>query len=113
MGMGGGASNRRTRASSTGRGGRGRGHYSALELNDMDEIPLMGEERGIPSNEEEDDEEEEEVVWEGLGGRRKWQQRMRSHSTLLGLVCGGGWKVVLKKYVRNVWCVRWRTRRNV
>ena len=105
MGRLGGA---RTRPSSRGRGGRGRGHYTSLEIGDMDEIPLMG---GIPSNEEEEggegEEEEEEgmgtgggargVVWNGLGGRKRWQQRMRSHSTLLGLVCGGGWKVVLHK----------------
>ena len=99
LSLGGGA-NSRTRPASRGRGGRGRGHYTALELNDMDEIPLMGEEHhgGIHSDEGEEDEEEMGGAgWERLGGRKRWQQRMRSHSTLLGLICGGGWKVVLTK----------------
>ena len=91
----------RTRSSSRGRGGQGRGRYSALELNDMDldEIPLMNEERGVASDEEREEEKDdvEGTVWHQLGGRRRWQQRMRSHSTLVGLIFGGGWKVVLKK----------------
>ena len=86
-----------------GRGGKGRGHYTPLEVNDMDEIPLMSDEKGVVSDEEEEEGEEEAkdeaegLVWQRLGGRKKWQQRMRSHTTLLGLICGGGWQVVLAK----------------
>lgn len=95
----------RTRSSYRGRGGKGRGRYSALELNDMDEIPLDMDEgplingRDVPSDEEDEEVEQrtEGVVWERLGGRKRWHQRMRSHSTLLGLICGGGWQVVLSK----------------
>lgn len=86
--------------SSWGRGGKGRGHYTALELSDMDEVPLMSDERGVASDEEEGEEEVEEMegmVWQRLGGRKKWQRRMRSHTTLLGLICGGGWQVMLAK----------------
>lgn len=70
---------------------------------DMDEVPLMSDERGVASDEEEAEEEEDEMkeegegVWQRLGGRRKWQRRMQSHWTLLGLICGGGWQVVLSK----------------
>lgn len=93
----------RMRSSSRGQGGRGKGHYTSLELSDMDEIPLMSDERGVASDEEEEEEEEEMmeevegVVWQRLGGRKRWQRRMRSHTTLLGLICGGGWQVVLAK----------------
>lgn len=81
------------------RGGKGRGHYTALELSDMDEVPLMSDERGVASDEEveEEREEVEGLAWQRLGGRRKWQRRMQSHWTLLGLICGGGWQVVLSK----------------
>lgn len=86
-----------------GRGGKWRGHYTPLEVNDMDEIPLMSDEKGMASDEEEEEveeegkEEAEGVVWQRLGSRKKWQQRMRSHMTLLGLICGGGWQVLLAK----------------
>lgn len=90
--------------SSRGHGGQRRGYYTALELSDMDEIPLMGGEVGVASDEEEEEEEKGEVgrggegrVWQQIGGRKRWQRRMRSHSTLLGLICGGGWQVVLNK----------------
>lgn len=91
----------RTRSSSRGRGGKGRGHYSALDLNDMDDIPLVTD-RGVASSDDEEAEEEEKEegegrMWHQLGGRRRWQQRIRSHSTLLGLICGGGWQVLLTK----------------
>ena len=93
----------RSRPSSWGRGiGRGRGRYTALEVNDMDDVPLMNEEGGVPSDDEEDEGEGEERgsgkgAWHHLGGRRNWQQQMRSHSTLLGLLFGGGWQIALKK----------------
>lgn len=84
-------------------GGRRRGHYAPLELRDMDEVPLMvGDERGGASDEEEEEGGEEEEgkeegkVWHGVR-RKRWQHRMRSRGTLLGLVCGGGWQVVLNK----------------
>jgi hypothetical protein len=86
-----------------GKGGKGRGHYTALQLNDMDmdEIPLMSDEMGVVSDEDEEEvelkEEVEGVMWQGLGGRKKWQRRIRSHTTLLGLIFGGGWQVVLAK----------------
>jgi len=71
----------------------------------MDEVPLTSEE--AEREEEEDDDEygdskEDEwggktALWYQLGGRRKWRQRMKSHSTLLGLLCGGGWQIIWNK----------------
>ena len=98
----------RIHSSSSGRG-RGRGHhYTALELSDMDEVPLMmDDEVGVANSDEEAEEEEEDEedeiadgrAWGRFGGRRRWQRRIRSHSTLLGLLCGGGWQVGLSKSV--------------
>ncbi len=94
----------RGRPSSWGRGGRGRVRYSALEVSDMDDVPLMNEERGVASDEEEEEEGEEGEekgggvgAWHRLGGRRNWQRQIRSRSSLLGLLFGGGWQVALNK----------------
>lgn len=104
-----------TLPSSRGRGGRTHGHYTALDIHDMDEIPLVNHEEdgggGRVSNdgreemeEDVDDRDDEEgvegsssVMWERVGGRKRWQQRMKSHSTLVSLLCGEGWQVLLAK----------------
>lgn len=88
----------RSRSLPWGRGGRGRGRYTALEVSDMDDVPLMTGERSVASDEEEQEEEDEDEgehgrglgAWHSLGGRRNWQQQIRSRSSLLGLLFGVG-----------------------
>ena len=63
--------------------------YSALDVKDLDEVPLMSED-GVGGS-------DEETVWEGGGSHTRWQRRIRSHSTLVSLLFNGGWVVVLKK----------------
>ncbi len=68
----------------------------------MDDVPLMSDDRGVVSEEEEEGEggEGEDGGSGGQGawhGRRNWQTQIRSHSTLIGLVFGGGWQVALSK----------------
>ncbi len=89
-----GRNNGRTR-----RGGQNRGRYSALDIDDMDQIPLMNDEGGVASEEEIEEEKEEvdNTIWQHVGGKKRWQQRMRSHSTLVSLLCGGGWQIMLTK----------------
>ena len=36
-------------------------------------------------------------VWLGRGGGRRWQRRIRARSTLFSVLCGGGWRVLLRK----------------
>ena len=79
---------------SSGRGAAGGWRYSSLKVGDMDEIPLMRDE-GV--EEEEEEQEEESGTWHQMQGRNRWSQRMMSYSTLLGLICGGGWQVGLSK----------------
>ena len=85
--------------------GRGRGshQYSSLNSHDLgDEAPLMsaneggegeGEEWGDSSGEEEDI--LEKTQW--AGSRRRWRQRIRTHSGLVGWFFDGGWQLLLKK----------------
>ncbi|XP_064393299.1 probable phospholipid-transporting ATPase IIA isoform X2 [Halichondria panicea] len=75
--------------------GRGRGvRYSALDVKDLDEVPLMSED-GVGGS-------DEETVWEGGGSHTRWQRRIRSHSTLVSLLFNGGWVVVLKNCVSSL-----------
>ena len=77
--------------------------YSSLEVGDMDEVPLINEEDEREEEEEEDEDDKGNQregrmsLWYQLGGRRRWRQRMKSHSTLMSLLCGGGWHVVWNK----------------
>ena len=76
--------------------GRVRVQYKALE--EMDDIPLMsGEERELYTDEEGEDSEGDTVIFDQLGGRQRWQRRIRSRSTLFSLICDGGWPVILRK----------------
>lgn len=91
----------RHRGSHNGRGvGRGLHLYSSL--NSHDEVPLISpsEERGGLRGGEE--------VWESSGeedlleqphwaGRKRWQQRIRTQSSLVGWFFDGGWQLLLKK----------------
>ena len=75
--------------------------YKALPdtVGDMDDIPLMsGDEREFDEGVLEiSDSEGEDVIFDQLGGRQKWQRRIRSHSTLFNLICDGGWQILLRK----------------
>lgn len=76
--------------------------YTALPdaVGDMDEIPLMsGDDGEIDSEggEEKSDNEGEDVIFDQLGGRQRWQRRIRSRSTLFNLICDGGWQLMLRK----------------
>ena len=72
--------------------------YKPLDFaGEMDDIPLMSGDEGIKYSEEEGDSEGDTVLFDQLGGRQKWQRRIRSRSTLFSLICGGGWQVVLRK----------------
>lgn len=89
--------------------GRGRGRdlhqYSSLITHDPgDEVPLMNtrERRG-------GEQEEEEEEWESSGeeedlleqtqwvGRKRWQQRIKTQSSMVGWFFNGGWQLLLKK----------------
>ena len=76
--------------------------YKALPdtMGDMDEIPLMSGDDGdsdyVGANGKSDD-EEEDVIFDQLGGRQRWQRRIRSRSTLFNLICDGGWQLMLRK----------------
>lgn len=93
----------RHRGSHNGRGvGRGLHLYSSLNSHDAgDEVPLISpsEERGGLHGGE---------VWESSGeedlleqthwtGRKRWQQRIRTQSSLVGWFFDGGWQLLLKK----------------
>ncbi len=65
--------------------------YSALDVHDLDEVPLMSEDGGVGES------ENEETLWEASGSHTKWRRRIRSHTTLMSLLLNGGWIVVLKK----------------
>ena len=91
-------------SSPSGRGrGRGLHHYTSLNSQDSgDEQPLMsaggelgggeeGEEWGS-SGEEEDLLEQSQWV-----SRKRWQQRIRSQSGLIGWFFDGGWQLLLNK----------------
>ncbi len=74
--------------------------YSTLRVGDVDEVPLINDETEREDDEAGEDEENllgRRPSWYQLGGNRRWRQRMKSHSTLLGLLCGGGWLVVWNK----------------
>ena len=82
--------------------GRGLHQYSSLSSHDLgDEIPLMsadeahggGEEEGWESSSEEED-VLEQSRWVS---RRRWQQRIKNHSGLVGWFFDGGWQLLLKK----------------
>lgn len=92
----------RHRGSPNGRGiGRGLHLYSSLNSHDAgDEVPLMSpsEERGggLRGGEESSGEEDllEQAHW---AGRKRWQQRIRTQSSLVGWFFDGGWQLLLKK----------------
>ena len=69
--------------------------YSALNVKDLDDVPLMSEDGG--AGEGGDSEDEENTFWEAGGSRTRWKRRIRSHTTLVSLFLYGGWLVVLKK----------------
>ena len=69
--------------------------YSALNVKDLDDVPLMSEDGG--AGEGGDSEDEESTLWEAGGSRTRWKRRIRSHTTLVSLFFNGGWLVVLKK----------------
>ena len=79
--------------------------YKALPdtVGDLDEIPLMsGGEDGYGGTDDEgasgkSDDEGEDVIFDQLGGRQRWQRRIRSRSTLFNLICDGGWQLMLRK----------------
>ena len=73
--------------------------YKPLDFaEEMDDIPLMSGDEGVRYSEEEgEDSEGDTVIFDQLGGRQRWQRRIRSRSTLFNLICGGGWQVVLRK----------------
>jgi hypothetical protein len=77
--------------------------YKALPdtvVGDMDEIPLMSGEDGGTDDEGAEwksDDEGEDVIFDQLGGRQRWQRRIRSRSTLFNLICDGGWQLMLRK----------------
>jgi len=90
----------RSRRLYNGRGrGRGLHHYSSLSMHDtLDEIPLMSD--GLEEAEEgEWEEEENEELQEKSrwAGRRRWQQRIRTQSSLVSWFIDGGWQLLLKK----------------
>lgn len=73
--------------------------YKALPdtVGDMDEIPLISGDDGEIDSEGKSDNEGEDVIFDQLGGRQRWQRRIRSRSTLFNLICDGGWQLVLRK----------------
>lgn len=77
--------------------------YKALPdtvVGDMDEIPLMSGDDGGTDDEGfsgKSDDEGEDVIFDQLGGRQRWQRRIRSRSTLFNLICDGGWHLMLRK----------------
>ena len=77
--------------------------YKALPdtvVGDMDEIPLMSGDDGGTDDEGfsgKSDDEGEDVIFDQLGGRQRWQRRIRSRSTLFNLICDGGWQLMLRK----------------
>ncbi len=77
------------------RGGQGKSrvHYSSLvqEAEILDDVPLLSDEG---------DDEEEEEMGRGMAwreNRRKWQRRLKSHSSFISWLCDGGWLLLLKK----------------
>ena len=91
-----GARGMRTKISSSKE--RSRVQYKPLDYaGEMDDIPLMSGDEGVRYSEEEGDSEGDAVLFDQLGGRQRWQRRIRSRSTLFNLICGGGWQVVLRK----------------
>ena len=75
---------------------RGRVHYSpllTLEGESLDEVPLMREEG---EGEGEESGESSREMWVG---RRRWRNRIRSRSSLVGLLFDGGWQLLLRKWV--------------
>lgn len=79
--------------------GRIRVQYKPLEFDgDMDDIPLMsGDEVEYNIEGEGEDSEGDTVIFDQLGGRQRWQRRIKSRSTLFNLICVGGWQVILRK----------------
>ena len=81
--------------------------YKALPdtvVGDMDEIPLMSGDDGGTDYEGtsgKSDDEGEDVIFDQLGGRQRWQRRIRSRSTLFNLICNGGWQLMLRKLDTN------------
>ena len=79
--------------------GRVRVHYKALDtVGEMDDVPLMSGDEGDQDEEREGESSEgETLIFDRLGGRQRWQRRIRSRSTLFNLICDGGWQVMLRK----------------
>lgn len=84
--------------------GRGRGlhQYSSLRSHDVgDEVPLMSDEMGGGREEGEElgssDEEEDLLEQSQWASRKRWQQRIRTQSGLVGWFLDGGWQLLLKK----------------
>ena len=89
----------------SGFGGRGKGHvqphYSSLSSYDlMEEMGEEGEGEGGEEGEGgwESGEEEELLEKSRWASRRKWEQRIRSHSSLVSWFFDGGWQLLLKRY---------------
>ena len=80
------------------RGGRGLHQYTSLSTHDIgDEIPLIS--RGGEREEEEESSGEEEDLLEQSRwvSRKKWQQRIKTQSSLVGWFFDGGWQLLLSK----------------
>lgn len=95
----------RHRGSLNGRGvGRGLHMYSSLNSHNAgDEVPLMSPSDGGGGGEhggeewESSGEEEDLLEQAHWGGRKKWQQRIRTQSSLVGWFFDGGWQLLLNK----------------
>ena len=69
-------------------------------MGDMDDIPLMSGDEADSDREVEgggESSEGETLIFEQIGGRQRWQRRIRARSTLFNLICDGGWQIMLKK----------------